>query len=76
MSLSETRRKLRIQSLLSASDMIYDFHQGGMTPDEMDMTEDEFDIFCKENVRTSKLLLRLAGKLMNTGDLNEFHRDY
>lgn len=71
MSLSDTRRKLRIQSLLSASDMIHDMHQGGMTAEEMDMTEDEFEIFCQENVRTSKVLLKLAGKLFKQEDLNE-----
>jgi hypothetical protein len=76
MSLSDTRRKLRIQSLLSASDMIYDLHQGGMTPEEMDMTEDEFEIFCQENVRTSKVLLKLAGKLFKQEELNEYYRDY
>jgi len=76
MSLSDTRRKLRIQSLLSASDMIYDLHQGVMTPEEMDMTEDEFEIFCQENVRTSKVLLKLTGKLFKQEELNEYYRDY
>lgn len=61
--LSDRRRKVRIQSLLCAADMIHDMHQGGITPEEMNMTEEEFKIFCEENIRTSKILERMAVKL-------------
>lgn len=66
--LSDLRRELRITSLLTAADMIHDMHQGGMTPDDMDMTEEQFKIFCEENIRTSKVLMRMARKLYKDGE--------
>lgn len=68
MSLSDTRRKMRMFSLMCAADMIEYMHQGGMDPSDNDMTEEEFDIFCEENLRTSKVLQKLAIKLLKEDD--------
>lgn len=68
MALSKFRREARINSFLNAGDMIENMHQGGMTAEEMDMTDKEFQIFCDENLRTAKILYKMAMKLMEKND--------
>lgn len=64
MRIGKKRKNMRIESLIIASDLIHDYHLGGMTHEDAGMTEEEFKIFCEENIRTSKVLLNLAKKLM------------
>ncbi len=68
MALSKFRREARIQSLLNAGDMIENVHQGGLTHEDMEMTVEEFQIFCDENMRTAKILYKMAMKLMEKND--------
>ena len=68
--LTETRRKMRLISLMDASDMIENYHKTGVTPEEMNMTQHEFKIWCEENERTAKILMNFAKNLYKDGDFN------
>lgn len=62
MGLSLVRRKLRAEALMIAGQMIEDYLQGGVTPEEFDLTEEEFAIFHEENMRLAEILYKKSLK--------------
>lgn len=64
MSLSDQRRFLRYQSLTTAAAMIAEQLELGASPDELGMTDEEYDIYAEENTRTHNVLMKIAEKLM------------
>ncbi len=63
MALGETRRKFRILSYRTAAQMIVTHLEGGITADDLNMTEEEFFLFEEENTRTAEKLNAMADKL-------------
>ena len=49
MALSDTRRMLRIMSLTAAASMIEQYQGGGADSEDLELTEEEFEMFIEEN---------------------------
>lgn len=64
MSLGLTRRKMRIKSLQIAAEMINTYIEGGISPEELGLTDEEFEIFHEENKKVAVRLVEMAEKLL------------
>lgn len=63
MSLSETRRNMRIMALENAAEMIRGHLELGASADELGITEEEFNILEEENKKVGDRLMAMAEKL-------------
>lgn len=63
MALSDTRRMLRIMSLTTAASMIEQYQGGGADSEDLELTEEEFEMFIEENKKTAEKLFAMAEKL-------------
>ena len=63
MSLSDTRRYMRYQSLTTAATMIADQLQIDVDPEDIGMSDEEYELYALENIRTHDVLMKMAEKL-------------
>lgn len=63
MALSDTRRKMRILALRNAAEMIANQIGSGAGPEELGVTDEEFDLLEEENKKVAEWLNARADKL-------------